>query len=71
MLTFSEALVQLKAGEDMRWRAWPPKRFVRAVVKAGVPSLVLHQIDRDPATPDRTPYKPTDAELFGQDWTRT
>lgn len=70
MLTFSEALTQLKAGEDMRVKGWPRSRFVRAVVTAGAPSLVVFNRDHDPATPPQSPYTYPNAEVFGQDWTR-
>lgn len=71
MLTFSEALTQLKAGEDMRIKTWPRQMFVRAVAQpAGVPALLVH--NRNPGVPPTAPYPYTypNAEVFGQDWTR-
>jgi hypothetical protein len=62
MLTFSEALTQLKAGEDMRHASWPRRDYIRAVIVAGKP-----EARRFPAA---VAYSPTQAELFGQDWNR-
>lgn len=65
MLTFSEALTQLKAGQDMRVSTWPRSRFVRATRTPAGPVL---QVRTHNATP--TIYQPTQAEMFGQDWTQ-
>lgn len=70
MLTFSEALVQLKSGDDMRCKAWSPRAFVRAKVVNGAPALVVYQRDNNPHTPEQTPYTYPSAEVFGQDWSK-
>lgn len=64
MLTFSEALSLLKAGEDMRHAAWPKNAYVRAVAKPAGPEL------RKYAGRQSAPYTPTQPELFGQDWSK-
>lgn len=65
MLTFSEALTLLKAGQDMRISTWPRWQYVRAVRTPTGPVLHLRAHDAAP-----TVYLPTQAELFGQDWTQ-
>lgn len=62
MLTFSEALTQLKAGEDMRHASWPRRDYIRAVMVNGKP-----EARRFPAV---VLYIPTQSELFGQEWTK-
>lgn len=64
MLTFSEALVLLKAGEDMRHADWPRTTYARAVSVAGKPEL--HKVNGK----SRAIYSPTQAELFGQNWSK-
>jgi hypothetical protein len=64
MLTFSEALVWLKAGEDMRHEDWPPSAYVRYVRKRGTWQLVK-------ATPTGLEtYTPTQPEMRGQNWSK-
>ena len=65
MLTFSEALVLLKAGEDMRHETWPRTHFVRVVFVGGKPEL--HKFNRLQSSV----YTPTQPELLGQDWSKS
>lgn len=62
MLTFSEALTQLKAGEDMRWLAWPAGQFLRAVAPPTGPKLMVI------TGTTKVAYTYPSAEVFGQDW---
>jgi hypothetical protein len=64
MLTFSEALVLLKSGEDMRHEDWPKRDYVRAT-RAGA----SFQLTRFSAA-GRTTYTPTQPELFSQHWSK-
>jgi len=68
MLTFSEALVQLKSGQDMRVNTWPHGQWVRAVMvtTAAGPSPELRKFSQ--AAPKGATYQPTQAEMFGQSW---
>lgn len=68
MLTFSEALVQLKAGQDLKVNTWPRGYFARVVMvsTAAGPVPELHQFK--PAIKRGTAYQPTQAEMFGQQW---
>lgn len=71
MMTFSEALTQLKAGKDLRIKTWPARHFVRVVFVAGLPTPMLHQVpSTSSGTLVKTPYTYPNAEVFGQDWTR-
>lgn len=64
MLTFSEALTQLKLGHDMRRAAWPRIEFVRATP--------LQKLQRIAVAPNLqttvAPYTATDQDLFATDW---
>ena len=64
MLTFSEALVLLKSGEDMRHASWPRNAYLRAVTVNGKPEA------RKVSGKTGATYTPTQAELFGQDWSK-
>lgn len=68
VLTFSEALVQLKSGMDLRINTWPRGYWVRAVMvptnEGQVPELRQYK----PNAPKGAPYQPTQAELFSQSW---
>lgn len=68
MLTFSEALVQLKSGQDLRVDTWPRAHFARMVMvrtPAGyAPELRLFK----PSAPKGVLYIVPSNELFGQSW---
>lgn len=64
MLTFGEALVLLKSGEDMRHASWPRGTLLRALFVAGTPEL------RKFTGKVSSVYSPTQAEIFGQDWSK-
>lgn len=74
MLTFSEALVQLKVGDDLKHKGWAAGQFLRATtgidnlpklvrVPAGYPTT-LTAIKALPA------YSVPQNELFSQDWSK-
>ncbi len=57
MLTFSEALMFLKTGEDMRVHTWPSDAFVRlADESTQIPGFIAQE------------FFPTQAEMLGHDW---
>lgn len=60
MLTFEQALLMLKTGEDMRHESWPAGRFVRLVMP-GQTTPVGYQLQQ---------YQPTQAEMLGQQWSK-
>lgn len=68
MLTFSEMLVLLKSGEDLRHSSWPRGAYLRAFVVSGKPEA-RKITSRSGGTTVAT-YSPTQAELFGQDWSK-
>lgn len=60
MLTFEQALLMVKCGEDMRWHSWPARQFVR-----------LRAAELVRVTPaGRIPYTPTQAEMLGAQWSK-
>lgn len=65
MLTFSEALVLLKSGDDMRHSSWPRGVYLRAFMVAGKPQA--RKVDGKTTS---LYSSPTQAELFGQDWSK-
>ena len=74
MLTFSEALTHLKAGEDFKHKGWPAGTFARAVVGIdGLPKIVR----ANPGYPTTMTalmalpgYAVPQNELFSQDWSK-
>lgn len=70
MLTFEQALLQLKSGHDMRWTSWPAGTFARAVVTLGSATPELKKFAARPGGSYLTAtYTPTQAEIFGNQWT--
>lgn len=62
MLTFSEMLVLLKSGEDMRHDSWPRGTYLRALITD------RKQEARKITGRTRERYSPTQQELFDQGW---
>lgn len=65
MLTFEQALLLLKSGEDMRLPAWPRQAFVRVTTGAGGRPTLTRFDGRA-----RVPYVPSDADLFSNAWSK-
>lgn len=64
MLTWSEALTQLKSGRDVRRESWPRLDFLRATQ---LKQLQRITVGRDLQT-TIAPYQLTDADQFATDW---
>jgi hypothetical protein len=62
MLTFEQALLMLKSGEDMRHADWPSGHFVRAVQK---PVVRLVRFKTGGCSDE---YRPTQLEMFSNQW---
>lgn len=59
MLTFSEALMFLKTGEDMRFNSWPADAFVRLANQGTqIPGFIAQE------------FTPTQAEMLGHEWSK-
>jgi len=70
MLTFSEALIHLKAGEDMKHAGWPAGQFLRAIYGVdSLPKLVLLTATT-PVVPTLPAYQLTQPEIFDQTWSK-
>lgn len=64
MLTFEQALLLLKSGEDVRWKTWPPRHFARMREVGNTVEFVRK-------TPHGTTlYTPSQAELAGNQWSK-
>lgn len=68
MLTFSEALTQLKAGQDLRQPAWPAGYFVRIVMTRWPTGLAPELRQFKPGSKAGSPYLPTQPEMLGNTW---
>lgn len=66
MMTFSEALVHLKAGQDVRQAGWPRGTFVRAVLTSAMLSPELRRYTA--GIRGGVKHTLTDSEIFNQDW---
>lgn len=64
MLTFEQALLMLKSGEDVLRTTWARGMFVRAMRRPTGPALVLYH------GTTTAPYAPTDQDLFANDWSK-
>lgn len=65
MLTWSEALTQLKSGTDVRRSNWPRTRFLRA---SPLRQIKLYEVNSKLQT-TVTPYTLSDEDQFATDWT--
>ena len=61
VLTYAEANLFLRAGDDMRWAEWPADAFVRWS-ETGEPQQIEGFVG--------VPYKPTQTEIEGDKWRR-
>ena len=64
MLTWSEALTQLKSGRDVRRDVWPRLEFLRATPLRQIQKLIVSPTLQTTAAP----YQLTDADQFATDW---
>lgn len=67
MLTFSEALTLLKAGQDMRQSTWPRGTFIRAVPTSAMSAPEIRRYTA--GSRSGVAYTPNNVELFNQNWT--
>lgn len=64
MLTWSEALTQLKSGRDVRRDSWPRLEFLRATQAKQIQRLAVSPTLQTTVAP----YQLTDADQFATDW---
>lgn len=68
MLTFSEALVQIKSGLSLKSNTWPRGRFVRMYTKFANGVFEYELRLYTPTDSAGILFFPTQAEMLGQSW---